>query len=206
MLIDIEILEVQQFISGKADNQLSDCVGSTHFDAGTLLPGGTVLPDGTILPDDIIVYNYENLWLRFKLNIPRKLKSFSWKADYGLALNSPSDVRNQIFGWSFGTENAPGTQNDFTWDVANMTSGLITREMRLDRGTAWFWLTYDYVGQNNCYLKYTELTTLQGETLGSARIRSGSEFKEGTPYVVVDGRLREGQIYVCRGGVWRPGN
>ena len=206
MLIDIEILEVQQFISGKADNQLSDCVGSTHFDKGTLLPGGTVLPDGTILPDDIIVYNYENLWLRYKLNIPRKLKSFSWKADYGLALNGPQYVRDQIFGWSFGTESAPGTQNDFTWDVDNMTSGLISREMRLDRGTAWFWLTYDYVGQNNCYLKNTELTTLQGETLGSARIRSGSEFKEGTPYVVVDGRLREGQIYVCRGGVWRPGN
>ena len=194
MIVDLEILSVQQFISGVANNALSDCVGSTHFDAGTEQPDGS------------IVYNLENLWLRYKLNIPRRLKSFSWRANYDLALNGPEYVRGQIFGWSFGTEAAPGRQNNFTWDVENKTSGLITSEMKLDRGTAWFWLTYDYVGQNNCYLKNTELTTLQGETLGSARIRSGSEFKEGTPYVVVDGRLREGQIYVCRGGVWRPGN
>ena len=193
MLVDIEILSVQQFISGVANNALADCVGSTHFDAGTVQPDGSV------------AYNLENLWLRYKLRIPRRLKSFSWRANYGLALNGPEYVRGQVFGWSFGTKDAPGKQHNFKWDVENKTSGLITSETELDRGTAWFWLTYNYAGQNNCYVKNVELATLQGESVGSARVWQGGAVKEGSVYAALGGKMKEGQIYVCRGGIWRPG-
>ena len=194
MLLDLEILSVQQFVSGEPSWVFENHVGSTHFD------------DGTEQPDGSVIYNYENLWLRYELAIPRKLKSFLWRANYATAMNGPEYVRGQQFGWGFGTEDAPRVDEFFTWDVTNKTSGLISREMRIDRGTAWFWLTYDYAGQNNCYVKGTDLATVQGETVGSVRVLRGSEFIEGTPHVVVDGRLVEGEAYICRGGVWHPGN
>ena len=194
MLLDLEVLSVQQFISGNPSGDLENCVGSTHFD------GGTVMPDGSV------AYVYQNLWLRYELSIPRKLKTFEWKADYRLALNGPEYVKGQRFGWSFGTEDAPSTPNGFYWDVDNNTSGLVSQELRVERGTAWFWLTYDFAGQNNCYVKDVNLSVVRGKTVGSMRVWNGVEFIEGTPHVAVNGQFLEGEAYIYRGGVWQPGN
>lgn len=188
MLIDLEIVSVQQFVSAAPSWLVSNCVGSSHFDGRDEPP-----------------YIYENLWLRFELAIPRKLKSFTWSASYGTPYNGPEYVRDQIFGWSFGTTDAPGEGGSFTWDVGSKTGGPVTREMRISKGTAWFWLTYDFAGQNNCYVDGVSLAA-QGEPVGSMRVWNGVEFIEGTPHVAVNGRLLEGEAYICRGGVWQPGN
>lgn len=193
MVIDLEILSVQQFVSAEPSWVFENCVGSTHFDSGTTQPDGSV------------VYNYENLWLRYKLNIPRRIKKFWFRANYGLALNGPEYVNGQRFHWSFGSEDKPGPGNPFYWDVDYKTTGLIEKELRLAAGVAWFWLTYDYGGQNNCYVKETELATLQGETIGSARIVKNGAFVEAPPYVSVGGQPVEGEAYVYHNGVWRPG-
>ena len=193
MIIDLEILSVRQFVEGRPSNDLEDCVGSTHFD------GGTVMPDGSI------AYVYKNLWLRYELNIPRKLKSFLFRADYRVALNGPEFVRGQRFGWSFGGKSEPGEENVFYWDTEHRTSGLIENEMKIPRGPAWFWLTYDFTGQNNCYVKDVALSTLQGETVGSVRAVKDGVWYEGTPHVCRGGAWREGELYVSRGGIWRPG-
>ncbi len=188
MLLDLEILSVQQYVSGSSSSLVSDCVGSTHFDGREEPP-----------------YNLENLWLRFELAIPRKLKEFRWSASYDTAFNGPEYVRDQVFGWSFGTADAPGSGGSFTWDVEAKTGGPITQEVRVAHGVAWFWLTYDYVGQNNCYVKGVNLS-VQGSTVGSMRIWNGADLVEGTPYVVRNGWLTEGEAYICKNGVWRPGN
>ena len=188
MLLDLEILSVQQYVSGEPSWLVSDCVGSTHFDGREEPP-----------------YNLENLWLRYELAVPRKLKEFTWSAYYETQFNGPEYVRDQVFGWSFGTADAPGEGGSFTWDVDAKTGGPITREMRIPRGTAWFWLTYNFSGQNNCDVKGVQLSA-QGKPVGSMRVWNGVEFIEGTPYVAVNGQLREGEAYIYKGGVWQPGN
>lgn len=194
MAIDLEVLGVQQYVSGKQSWAFNHRVGSTHFDAGIEQPDGSV------------AYNYENLWLRYHLNLPRKIKRFRFEATYGMAMNGPEYVRGQRFGWGFGTATAPGNQTAFYWDVDNKTSGLIEAELRMPSGEAWFWLTYDYAGQNNCYVQETALPVLQGEPVGSIRVADGAKLLEGIPHICRSGTFKRGEVYVCKDGVWRPGN
>ena len=186
MIVDIGIVSVQQFISAAPDGRLQNCVGSTHLDGRTEPP-----------------YILENLWLRYELSVPCRLKAFGWNAGYRAAYSTPANVKNQLYGWGFGTRDAPGIEEYFTWDTDKKTA-TASKEMAVERGTNWFWLTYDYVGQNNGYVDYVELS-LWGEAAASIRIVEGGAVKGGDPHIFVDGAFRRGRGFTYENGAWRPG-
>lgn len=189
---DLRIVSVQQFIDGKASDDLSDCVGSTHFDAGTTLPDGSV------------TYNYENLWLRYELSIPRPCRGVRLEAAYRTAHNSVAIVSGQVFGWGFGSETAPGEETPFVWDTENKTSGLLSSDERLSAGTAWLWLTYDFAGQNNCYVDNVSLPLLQGDMTGPGRIYTDGAAGAAVPHIAAGGSFKPASAYVFTGGRWTP--
>lgn len=195
MLVNLEILSAKQFVGGgpaSADVELVNSVGSTHFDAGTVLPDGT------------IVYNYTNLWMRYEVKIPRRLRHFQFEAAYQQALNEPAYVRGQRFGWSLGTEDRPGEERVFYWDIEAKSSGLLQEDIKILPGRIWLWLTYDYTGQNNCFVTGVRFPLLQGEAVGPGRIAVNGSMKTGAPHIVIDGAFKEVSAYVCKDGVWRP--
>lgn len=188
MILDLNVLSVQQFVSASPDDRVENCVGSTHF-------------DGRVEPP----YLLENLWLRFEVAVPRRLKKISLEATYLVPYNKPEDVLGQRFGWGLGSAEAPGTQETFYWDVVARRSGLLSLETKIPRGTAWLWLTYNYAGQNNCYVDGVTLPLLQGETAGSMRVLRDGVWHEATPYAYKNAVWREGEAGSFRNGVWRPG-
>ena len=186
MVVDIQIVSVQQFISAAPDGRLQNCVGSTHLDGRTEPP-----------------YILENLWLRYELLVPCRLKAFSWNAAYRAAYSTPENVKNQLYGWGFGTITAPGIEEYFTWDTGKKTAAA-SKPMSVPGGTNWFWLTYDYVGQNNGYVDYVELS-LSGEAAASVRIVENGSAKGGDPHIFIDGAFKRGRGFVYKNGVWHPG-
>ena len=192
MWIDLEIVSVTQYISGAPAGMPYPSVGSTHFD------------DGTPQPDGSMLYNYENLWLRYEIAVPRRCKAVQFKTNYRLALNGPEYIAPQIYGWSVGTADAPGVPNAFKWDVINNTSGLIGGNVLMKPGTQWLWLTFDITGQSNGYVLGVTMPELRGDAYGPGRVYIDGVPRIGTPHVSVSKKLLPGQTFVCKNGSWQP--
>lgn len=194
MWIDLEILSVTQWAREEPTTVMPWLsVGSTHFD------------EGTVQPDGSIVYDLLNLWLQYKVRVPRRCKALQFQADYKRVFNNDAMIVPQVYKWSLGTADAPGEGYPFKWDVPNKTSGLLSAEVDIPAGTSWLWLTYNYAGQGSGYVAEVTMEALRGDALGPGRIydKAGAP-QVGVPHIYKNGAWRAGQSLVLRDGLWRP--
>lgn len=188
--IPLEILQVQQFSYDGVPWDLGgrNLVGSTH--------------DNQEEP-----YVYYNMWLRYTVRVPRRCRALRCTAAYATAHNGPEYVAGQIYRLQLGSDAlTPGVPSiPYVWDVVGKVSPELRMETELAPGDYWLFLTYNFAGQNNCYVDGVT-AAFTGEAQGLARIVTGGAWADYEPYVVsADGSTWESaEAYVCDGGAWAP--
>ena len=179
--VKLTVSAATQFAAGAETTDYRNLVGSTHTN-----------PDPP--------YNYFNLWLRYTVTFPRRCRGVKISLSYGAAYNSDAILSGQIFRYSFGTASAPGTEfSTFVWDTANHVATGLTLDGNFDKNEQrYFWLHYNFAGQNNCYASGV-VAEITGNALGVAKIGTGSDFCDGMAFVADGEGFAECEIYMADG-------
>lgn len=149
-VVDLTVDEVTQFENGRVSKSFGSgrLVGSSHYYGF----GAGETPSG-----------FFNLWLRYKITVPKSCKKIEFTAAYNNPHNSASLVAKSPYRYSIGSSSNPASSyTEFKWDTdAKRMNGSVSGDFAAGQ-TIYLWLHYSYKGNNNTYVDGVNLISVTG--------------------------------------------